>query len=205
MAGGGGADLAGASAGEETVGADGARETAGATLEAGSCAAAAGLIARDSISGPLRLPNTTYSRRAAYFARNFSIRGDRNEPRGFLVSPRPVRRCAICRNISVVRWLAAISAIIWPLLAAEPNICGSNGIEAIGWVSIALANSLALISGRFGMPTILRQYSGIRSLGRDAFKRSKMFLVLRKLARSGAATIRMSSAAISARLVHPDH
>src|SRR5207302_3373453 len=73
-----------------------------------------------------------HSTRVAYFARSLSIRGDRNEPRGFLVSPRPVSRCAICRNISVLRWLAEISAIIWPLLAAEPNICGSNGIAAIG-------------------------------------------------------------------------
>src|SRR5665213_3818009 len=98
-----------------------------------------------------------------------------------------------------------MSAIIWPLLAAEPNICGSNGIAAIGWLSIALANSLALISGRFGIPTWLRQYSGVRSLGRDAFRRSKIFLALRRLARSGAATIRISSALIKARLVHPDH
>jgi hypothetical protein len=33
--------------------------------------------------------------------------------------------------------LAEISAIIWPLLAAEPKICGSNGIAAIGLLSIA--------------------------------------------------------------------
>src|SRR5919112_3221404 len=94
-----------------------------------------------------------YSRRAAYFVRSFSISGDRKEPRGFLASPRPVSRCAICKNISVVRWVAEISAIIWPLFAAEPNICGSNGIVAIGSLSIALANSLKLISGRFGTPT----------------------------------------------------
>ena len=94
----------------------------------------------------------------AYFlARNLSSRGDNNELLGFLVSPRPVSRCAICRNISVVRCVAEISAIICPLLAAEPNICGSNGIVAIGGLSIALANSLAGISGRFGMPTWFRQ------------------------------------------------
>ena len=40
-----------------------------------------------------------------YLARSFSIKGDRNELFGFLVSPRPVSRCAICRNISVVRWV----------------------------------------------------------------------------------------------------
>ena len=37
-----------------------------------------------------------------FLARNFSIKGDSNELFGFLVSPRPVSRCAICRNISVV-------------------------------------------------------------------------------------------------------
>src|SRR5260370_5163199 len=153
MAGAGDAGLAGESGGEEAVGGGGLRKTAGAGLEAGSSALAAGFIARESLSVPLRLPNTTVLHSGGYFARNFSIRGDRNEPRGFLVSPRPVNRCAICRNISVARWLAEISAIIWPLFAAEPNICGSNGIAAIGWLSIALANSFALISGRFGMPT----------------------------------------------------
>src|SRR6202012_2224869 len=126
-----------------------------------------------------------YSTRGVYLPRNFSIRGDRNDPRGFLVSLRPVSRCAICKNISVVRCVSEISAIIWPLLAAEPNICGSKGIETIGWLSIALANSTALISGRFGTPTWFRQYSGGRSLGREALSRSKMFLVLRRLARSG--------------------
>jgi hypothetical protein len=57
MAGAGGG-LAGESGGEETVGGDGLRETAGAALEAGSNALAAGFVARWSPSGPLRLPNT---------------------------------------------------------------------------------------------------------------------------------------------------
>jgi hypothetical protein len=38
-----------------------------------------------------------------YLARNFLKMGEKNEPRGFLVSPRPVSRCAICRNILAVR------------------------------------------------------------------------------------------------------
>ena len=38
-----------------------------------------------------------------YFARSFLMMGEKNEPRGFLVSPRPVSRCAICRNILAVR------------------------------------------------------------------------------------------------------
>src|SRR5882757_6885522 len=151
------------------TGGDGSRKAAAAPDDAG---ALAGFDARVSLSVPLRLPNTTSLHAGSYLARSFSMRGDRNDPRGFLVSPRPVSRCAICRNISVVRWLAEISAIIWPLLAAEPNICASNGMEAIGGLSMALANSLALISGRFGTPTWLRQYSGVRSFGRDAFRRS---------------------------------
>src|SRR5882757_1493359 len=127
--------------------------------------------------------------------------GARNEPRDFFVSGRPVSRCAICRNILVVRWLAEISAIIWPLLAAVPNIRESNGIAAIGGLSMVLAKARTSISGRLVMPTWLRQYSGGRSLGRDAFSIVIMFLVLRILARSGSATIRMSSAPIRARLV----
>ena len=51
-----------------------------------------------------------------------------------------------------MRWLDDTSAIIWPLLAAAPKICGSNGIIATGWSSSALAKSAGLISGRFGTP-----------------------------------------------------
>src|SRR5262252_8993714 len=199
--GGGGAGRAGASGGDEMAGAA-ARAGAAATA-AGSGKGEAGFAGLVSLS-PLRLPNTSLLQ-AAYFFRSLAIRGESREPRGFLVSLRPVSRCAICRNISVVRWPAENSAIIWPLLAAEPNICGSKGMLTIGWLSIALANSATLISGRFGTPTWFRQYSGGRSLGRDAFRRSKMFLVLRRLARSGAATIRISSAPTRARFVHPDH
>ena len=52
---------------------------------------------------------------------------------------------------------------------------------------------------------LVQTQSGERSFGRDTFSMSNMFLALRKLARSGDATIRMSSAPISARLVQPDH
>ena len=93
MAGAGGG-FDGAIGGEETVGAGVSRAGAGALI--------AGFGAR--VSSPLRLPNTIVLHAGAYFlARNFSIKGDRNDPFGFLVSPRPVNRCAICRNISVVR------------------------------------------------------------------------------------------------------
>src|SRR5258708_6214037 len=90
-------------------------------------------------------------------ARSFLMIGCRNEPLGFLVSARPVIRCAICKNILVVRWLAEISAIIWPLLAAVPNIRESKGMAAIGWLSMVLAKARASISGRLAMPTWLRQ------------------------------------------------
>src|SRR6185436_13073003 len=88
---------------------------------------------------------------------SFLMSGARNEVRDRLVTAWPVRRCAICRNIMVVRCLAEICAIIWPLLAAVPNIFESNGMAAIGWLSIALANSRVEISGRLCMPTWLRQ------------------------------------------------
>src|SRR5260370_3604192 len=92
--------------------------------------------------------------------------GDRNEPRGFLVVPRPVNWCAICRSILVVRWPAQISAIIWPLLAAVPNIRESNGMAAIGGGSTPLAESRASTLGWPCRPTLLRQYYGRRALGR---------------------------------------
>src|ERR1700722_15109893 len=156
MAGGGGAGLGGDSGGEATAGGDALRATAGA-LEDAPGTPAAGFAARESPSVPLRLPNTTILHAGGYFPRNLSIRGDRNEPRGFLVSARPVNRCAICRNIAGVRWPAEISAIIWPLLAAEPNICGSNGMEAIGGLSLAFANSAEFFFGRFGHAPSLRE------------------------------------------------
>ena len=99
MAGAGGG-LAGEIGGAETTAAT-SRKAAGAL--AGSGARLAGFAARVSMSFPLRLPNTTSLHAGGYFARSFSSRGDRNDPFGFLVSPRPVSRCAICRNISVVR------------------------------------------------------------------------------------------------------
>src|SRR5688500_6185094 len=194
------------------VGASCGEETLVGSISVDVCASGVGGVIsvrpasfRALSSGPLRLPNTTVLHAMTYLARNFSMNGGRNDFFGFFASPRPVRRWAICRNISVVRWLGAISAIIWPLFAADPNTCGSNGMLTIGWLSMALANSLALISGRFGTPTWLRQYSGGRSFGRAALSKSNRFFVLRRLARSGVATMRISSAPIRARLVQPDH
>src|SRR5205823_5732188 len=72
-----------------------------------------------------------------------SMNGESKKPcflDGSLIAPRPVKISAIRRNIAVVGWLAAISAIICPLLAASPNILGSKGIEAIGGAPMALAN-----------------------------------------------------------------
>src|SRR5260221_9208912 len=103
--------------------------------------------------------------------------GDRNDLRGFLVSPRPVSRCAICRNVLVVRWLAEISAIIWPLLAAVPNRGESKGMEAIGGISMGFVKPRAAVSRRCGMRTWLRQYSRGPSVGRAALRRcSRVFV-----------------------------
>ena len=96
---GAGAGFAGAIGGEATTGAATSRGAA-AALGAGSGACMAGFT-RVSLS--LRLPNTMVLHAGYFLARSFSIKGDSNELFGFLVSPRPVSRCAICRNISVVR------------------------------------------------------------------------------------------------------
>src|SRR3954466_5483088 len=107
MTGAAGAARAGDSGGDDTAGG------ADAAIAPGEGSGAmAGLTARTSVSVPLRLPNTTTLHAADYFDRNFSRNGPRKDPRGFLASPRPVSRCAICRKSSVVRWPAAISAII---------------------------------------------------------------------------------------------
>src|SRR6185312_9647804 len=131
--------------------------------------------------------------------------GASSELLDLLTSPWPVNLRAISRNIWLVRWFAESSAIICPLLAAVPNRRESNGMTATGWLSSVLAKLRRSISGRLGMPTWLRQNSGIWSLGRDAFSTLSMFLALRRLARSGSATIKMSSAPSSARLVHAVH
>src|SRR5260221_2413004 len=59
MAGAAAAGFAGERGGEETAGAAGSRETAAGAPEDGSSTLAAGFIARESFSAPLRLPNTT--------------------------------------------------------------------------------------------------------------------------------------------------
>jgi hypothetical protein len=71
---GAGAALAGASGGEATVAAalsPLARGLAAAAPEINSGALTAGLLARTSVSAPLRLPNTTTLQAVPYFARNF--------------------------------------------------------------------------------------------------------------------------------------
>src|ERR1700722_4167714 len=120
----------------------------------------------DEFSGAIELasqarpyPLRTGEELTREFARpvTFLMIGARNEPRGRLVSTRPVSRCATSRNIRVVRWFAESSAIIWPLFAAVPNSRESKGIEAIGWVSTVLAKARGPISGRRDIPTWLRQ------------------------------------------------
>src|SRR5690242_17420235 len=92
--------LDGASGGEEMVW-DGTARGIGAAAAAGS-GALAGLVTRLSLS-PERLPNTRLLQGGRYLPSNLSIKGDSRDAFAFLVSLRPVRRCAICKNISVVR------------------------------------------------------------------------------------------------------
>src|SRR5690242_20391866 len=95
---GGATILDGASGGEE-MGWDGTARGIGAAAGSG---ALAGLVTRLSLS-PERLPNTRLLQAGRYLPSNLSIKGDSSDAFAFLVSLRPVRRCAICRNISVVR------------------------------------------------------------------------------------------------------
>jgi hypothetical protein len=83
-----------------------------------------------SATPALRLPNTRFS---AYFER-FKIfwRSGLIPERRTLVSGRPVKCCAMFKNISADLCLPDISPIIWPLFAAAPKIAGSNGITASG-------------------------------------------------------------------------
>ena len=60
-------------------------------------------IGPPSAAIPRDLPDVAALHAKTYLARNFLRMGKKNDPRGFLVSPRPVSRCAICRNILVVR------------------------------------------------------------------------------------------------------
>ena len=96
----------------------------------------------------------------AFVGRAPQLLDDRRQERvrDRLVTARPVRRRAICRNILVVRCLAEICAIIWPLLAAVPNILE---VERNGGDRLALDRlgefARGSISGRLCMPTWLRQ------------------------------------------------
>jgi hypothetical protein len=71
-----------------------------------------------------------------------------------------------------------------------------------GTRSTALAKSLTLISGRFGIPTQFIMSFGCSSCARAERSISSMLFVLRRFARSGAATITISSALTSMRLAH---
>src|SRR5262249_15938223 len=73
-------------------------------------------------------------------SRNFESNGESMLPRERFISARPVSACAISRKISEDLCLADISAIIWPLFAAGPKSCGSNGIIASGSLFSALRN-----------------------------------------------------------------
>ena len=69
-------------------------------------------------------------------------------------------------------------------------------------MSRATENSLAEISGRFGVLAMLMTRCGGPSLARFCFSRSIRFLALRRLARSGTAVMTISSAWNSTRFTH---
>src|SRR5262245_39253144 len=149
---------AGAGRGAAAGGAGGAGAAGCGGTAWGRAAGATGAGPRFSTVAVLRLPNTQPNSSVGHADRfSISMMGANRPDLDFLVSPRPVSKCASWRNVSAVRWEDDSSAIIWPLLAAVPNICGSNGITATGWSSSALAKSAGLISGRLGTPTRLRQ------------------------------------------------
>jgi hypothetical protein len=141
--------------------------TAPEGVGAGSVAAGAGATGASFVGDAgalisefaLRLPNKNDPRGRLQPARfiSFESNGESKLLRERFISARPVSACAIWRNISDVLWLADISAIIWPLFAAGPKSCGSNGMTASGSLSSAFAKSAGVISGRFGTPTWFRQ------------------------------------------------
>ena len=75
-----------------------------------------------------------------------------------------------------------------------------TGATATSSMPSALAKSAAEISGRFGTPTWLSTSLGGGRSAAPGAAASKRFLALRRLARSGAATMTISSAPISVRL-----
>src|SRR5262249_14166724 len=127
----------------------------GRVAGAGSIPAAAGAWLGEGrpLAGAERLPNTSLnSERYAERFISLSRMGLNIPDFVFLPSVRPVIDCAILTNISAARCDEESSAIICPLFAAVPKICGSKGMTATGSTSSALAKSAALISGRLGTP-----------------------------------------------------
>src|SRR5829696_2468239 len=120
-------------------------------------------------------------------------------------SLRPVIAAASSPNASVIFPAGCTSAIIWPLFAAVPKSWASKGSDEKISVPSAFAKSAAEISGRFGKPTWLSTILGLRSFGRAWRRLSKRFLVLRRLASSGAATMAISSAPMSVRRTQAVH
>src|SRR5690606_10648920 len=68
---------------------------------------------------------------------------------------RPVTCMAMVRKTSLLRWFEDTSAIIWPLLAAVPNVAASKASWPRRRHSTDVANSTGWISGRRGRPSLL--------------------------------------------------
>src|ERR1700730_14350869 len=87
------------------------------------------------------------------FRPNHIIKGSRKFRFALPISFRPVIFRARSLIMSASFPAASTSAIICPLLAAGPKSFGCKGMIPEGTRSTALAKSLTLISGRFGIPT----------------------------------------------------
>ena len=162
---------------------------------AGGAAAAPAPCARPDLIAA-RLPNTARLRafRLA-LAQLLEQRREQAALARFFTSARPVSSWASWRNISAVGGLADTSAIIWPLLAAVPNSCGSNGMIATGSIVERLGEVGRLDLRPLRHADLVEAVAGRRSFGARRLAAGRcMFLALRRLARSGAATIRISSA-----------
>jgi len=131
-------------------------------------------------------------------ARNFSNNKGRQEraPRTFcfgLTAACPP--LCDCRNS---RWamIRGDLRIIWPIIGrpAEPNICGANGMAAIGSTPMALANSPGVDSRQVSAPRPAETIQRHRSLGPPAtLSRGRKCSWCCAGWQVGAATIRISS------------
>src|SRR3984893_14002248 len=110
------------------------------------------------------------------------IKGSRRFRFALRISFRPVIIRARSLIMPASLPAGSTSAIICPLLVAGPKSFGAKGMIPQGTRSTALAKSLTLISGRFGIPTQFIMSFGCSSCARAERSISSMFFVLRRFA-----------------------